>query len=99
MTMFHPPNYQHTTGGIRLIFYLIIATLDFGSNLLYTQHKASWRVSAPSGGKTPTQHALFLQHVSGMAFVNPEPTASSDPSVNTQAEFDYLYLCALALLN
>jgi len=50
--------------------------------------------------KTPlTQHALFLQHVSGMAFVNPEPTANSDQSVNTQTEFDYFYSCALALLN
>jgi hypothetical protein len=49
--------------------------------------------------KNPTQHALFLQHVSGMTFVNHEPTASSDPSVNTQAEFDSFYSCALALLN
>jgi len=49
--------------------------------------------------KTPTQHALFLQPVSRMAFVNPEPTTSSDQSVNTRAEFDYFYSCALAILN
>jgi len=64
-----------------------------------TPHNASRRFSARSGGKTLTQHALFLQYVSGMAFVNHEPTASSDPSVNTQAEFDYFYSCSLALLN
>jgi hypothetical protein len=34
-----------------------------------------------------------------MLFVNPEPTASSDPSVNTQAEFDHFYSCALGLLD
>jgi hypothetical protein len=49
--------------------------------------------------KTPTQHALFLLHVSGMDFVNPKPRASSDPSVNTQAEFDSFYSSPLALLN
>jgi hypothetical protein len=48
--------------------------------------------------KNPTQHALFLQHVSGMTFVNHEPAASSDSSVNTQAEFDSFYSSALALL-
>jgi hypothetical protein len=44
-------------------------------------------------------HALFLQHVSGMTFVNHGPAASSDLSVNTQAEFDSFYLCMLTLLN
>jgi len=39
--------------------------------------------------KIPTEQAIFLQNVSGMAFVsNPEPTASSDQSVNKQTEFD-----------
>jgi hypothetical protein len=49
--------------------------------------------------KTPTQHSLFLQHVADIDFQNPHPTASSDPSVNTQAEFDHFYSTALALLN
>ena len=34
-----------------------------------------------------------------MNFYNPNPTASSDPSVNTQAEFDYFYDLATELLN
>jgi hypothetical protein len=49
--------------------------------------------------KTPTQHALFLQHVATMDFTNQHPAVSTDPSVNTQLEFDFFYSTALDLLN
>jgi len=49
--------------------------------------------------KSPAQHALFLQHAGGMIFVNPQPSASSDQSINTQAKFDYFYSTVLGLLN
>ena len=44
--------------------------------------------------KSPAQHAAFLDHAN-VNFDNPHPAASSDPSVNTQAEFDYFYNLAL----
>jgi len=49
--------------------------------------------------KAPGQHASFLDHAANVNFDNPYPAASSDPSVNTQAEFDYFYNLALQLLN
>ena len=49
--------------------------------------------------KTPAQHALFLQHVANMNFDNPHPSASSDPSINTQSEFNHFYSTSIALLN
>jgi len=49
--------------------------------------------------KSPAQHASFLDHAANVNFDNPYPAASSDPSVNTQAEFDYFYNLALQLLN
>src|SRR5664279_3845503 len=36
--------------------------------------------------KTPTQNALFLKHIADMTFENPQPSASSDPSINLQSE-------------
>ena len=47
---------------------------------------------------TPAQHAQFLQHASNTDFTNPGPTASSDPAVNAQAEFDHFYMVAKQLL-
>ena len=38
---------------------------------------------------TPAQHAEFLQHAANIDLTNPRPTASSDPAVNAQAEFDH----------
>jgi len=55
--------------------------------------------SANIPAKTPSQHALFLQHVTSINFENPRPTASSDPSINTQAEFDHFYTISIQLLN
>ena len=49
--------------------------------------------------KYPTQNTLFLQHIANITFNNPTPTASSLPSISTQAEFDYFYTTALDLLN
>jgi len=49
--------------------------------------------------KTPSQHALFLQHVTSVNFENPRPTASSDPSINIQAEFDHFYTISIQLLS
>ena len=49
--------------------------------------------------RSPVQHAQFLRHVASMDLRNPCPTASSDPSINTQAEFDYFYSTALGLLD
>jgi len=49
--------------------------------------------------KSPTQHALFLQHAADMTFVNPQPSASSDQAINTQVEFKYFYSTILGLVN
>ena len=38
---------------------------------------------------TPAQHAEFLQYAANIELTNPRPTASSDPAVNAQAEFDH----------
>ena len=48
---------------------------------------------------TPAQHAAFLQSAANVDFTNPYPTASSDPGVNAQAEYDHFYSVALQLLN
>jgi len=48
---------------------------------------------------TPAQHAQFLKHAVSHDFINPQPTASSDPSINAQAEFDHFYSSALRLLD
>jgi len=48
---------------------------------------------------TPAQHAQFLQHAASIDFCNPHPSASSDPSINTQTEFNHFYAVALKLLN
>ena len=48
---------------------------------------------------TPAQHADFLQHAASKDLTNPRPTASSDPAVNAQAEFDHFYTVAMQLLN
>ncbi len=49
--------------------------------------------------KTPAQHALFLQHATTLSFDNPQPAASSDPSINAQSDFDHFYATAIGLLN
>ena len=49
--------------------------------------------------ETPTQNAPFLKHIADMTFENPQPSVSSDPSVNLQAEFDSFYNSATELLN
>jgi len=48
---------------------------------------------------TPAQHAQFLKYAVTIDFSNPQPTASSDPAINAQAEFDYFYATALRLLD
>ena len=48
---------------------------------------------------TPSQHAKFLEIAASIDFTNPLPTASSDPAINTQAEFDNFYRVALSLLD
>jgi len=49
--------------------------------------------------RSPKQHAQFLRYVANMDFSDPCPIASSDPSMNTQAEFDHFYSRALELLD
>ena len=40
-----------------------------------------------------------MQHVTSVNFENPRPIASSDPSINTQGEFDHFYTTSIQLLN
>ena len=47
----------------------------------------------------PAQHAQFLQHAVGIDFTNPRPSASSDPAINSQTEFDHFYSVALNLMD
>jgi len=48
---------------------------------------------------TPAQHAQFLKHAASTDFSNPYPSASSDPAINTQTEFNHFYAVALKLMN
>jgi len=42
---------------------------------------------------------MFLQHLTSVNFDYPLPTVSSDPSINTQTEFDHFYTLSIQLLN
>jgi len=48
---------------------------------------------------TPAQHAQFLQYAVSLDITNPHPSASSDPAINTQTEFDHFYSIAHSLLD
>jgi len=48
---------------------------------------------------TPAQHAQFLQRAVSIDFTNPQTSASSDPAINTQVEFDHFYLIVHSLLD
>jgi len=59
---------------------------------IHRQHVYRWH--------TPAQHAEILHHAANpIDLTNPRPTASSDPAVNAQAEFDHFYMVAMQLLN
>ena len=63
------------------------------STVLKTRERRSFR------SHTPSQHATFLQTAASIDFTNPFPTVSSNPAINTQAEFDHFYRVALSLLD
>ena len=48
---------------------------------------------------TPSQHGKLLKIAASIDFTNPLPTASSDPAINTQADFDNFYRVALSHLD
>jgi len=73
------------------------AVVAFSDDGHYVQQKT--KIKRTYRRKSPAQHAVFLDCVANMNFNNPNPTASADPSVNTQAEFDYFYKLAIELLN
>jgi len=49
--------------------------------------------------KTPTQNALFLQHVAAVQQNNQQHFSNSESPTDTQIEFDAFYTTALSLLN
>ena len=49
----------------------------------HRQHVYQWHTRA--------QHAEFLQHAANIDLTNVPLTASSDPAVNAQAQFDHFY--------
>ena len=49
--------------------------------------------------RTPAQFAQFLQYAARVDFTNLHPSASSDPAINTQTEFDHFYMIARSLMD
>jgi hypothetical protein len=49
--------------------------------------------------QTPAQHARFLQYMASIDLTNPHPSASSDPAINSQSEFDHFYMIARNLMD
>ena len=86
-------------------------TVRVVKSVVRSDHKAvvAFADKAPSQQKTvvqrqyrthtPAQHAQFLQHAVSIDFTNPHPSASSDPAINTQTEFDHFYSIAHSLLD
>ena len=55
-------------------------------------------VQRPYRRHTPAQHAQFLHCAASIDFSNPHPSASSDPAINTQNEFNHFYAVAHKLM-
>jgi hypothetical protein len=49
--------------------------------------------------QTPAQHVRFLQHMASIDLTNQHPSASSDPAINSQTEFDHFYMIARNLMD
>jgi len=89
----------------------IYSTVRVVASVVKSDHKAV--VAFPDGSSAPrktssqclyrrhmpAQDAKFLRETVEVDFTNPCPTASSDPAINTQAEFDHFYAVALQLSN